>query len=238
MNAINHYDLSRILGSTIVGNVNVQHGQISANQTLVSVKALSADQIDLTAEKDIASAIEKHQVIEAFLDLRSKIGDRGSPDLYVADKYRNAKFVDECRANGIQGSIRQLNHCLLNARKQKLLSDLGSISFRIDRTVKSRIQFVCEFTASKMRYEFGASIDGILCSPVLANTFHDRCSSAAPGYSWLDYRWTILSARKAGSKPKPSKNSPPLDLENHPIALDKIFSHFSPIISDNTPKQQ
>lgn len=217
MTLIDHYQLSKILGSQIVGSVPVLHGQLSAHLMLNAVKSLSYRDFPEEAEDDDEQAIDTDAVIRVFIEVREKRGDRGSADLYIADKVRNDELVRAWREHGVGGSVRLLNRCLMNARKQSKLKGLASVKFMIDPAVKEHIQFACEFSACELRYERGASIDDILCCPVLSEEFHKRCQRAVPDASWLECRWTILSLRKAG-RHSPS-NEATIELDNDPVSL-------------------
>lgn len=210
---INHYDLSRILGSQIVGNVPVGHGQLEAGRTRKALQEYS-----LAIEEE-AAGVDVAAVCEVFVRLRSQRGDRRSSDLYLADDVRNRELVQAWKNAGIKGSVRQLNHVLMNARKQSLLKGLDSVRYEIAPQVKLSIQFVCEMVATQMRYEKGASVDDIICDPVLSQEYHSRCTKIVPGYTWLDYRWTMLSVRKAGRHQKLAKKYKPLDLTTDPFTF-------------------
>jgi hypothetical protein len=219
MGNVNHYDLSSILGSTILGKVPTWHGPIEAINTVRAVRALSAA-TEYSVDEGKSVAIDKDAVFVVFREVRANRGDEGSSDFYIADADRNAELVAAWRARGIQGTVRQLNKCLMNGRKASQLKGLESKRFTISQEVKHKIGFVCEFVASQMRYEFGASVDDIICDPELSQVFHERCSTSMPGHSWLEYRWTILSVRKSGRRQKATKLHPLLNLEKHPIDFE------------------
>lgn len=200
MAEVNHFAISAILGSEIAGRVNFGHGQIaslSGAQKYLDATRGSRD----TVHQDLKSRLraDVHAVVKAFLAVRDTDGDQRSPDLYVADSERNAKFIAKCRELGLQESEYALNKTLFYARKNGYLSGLHSIttSFKYDDYA-----FASEFAATEIRYETGASIDDILCHPVLAARFDAIARRLAPGFASLRYRWAILSIRKAGRQAK------------------------------------
>ena len=108
-------------------------------------------------------------------------------------------FLRKCREIGIEGTDTQINKALLNARKNKKLPDLGSKRYSVPY---SEFAFASEFAATQLRYKTGASIDDVLCDPTLARRFDSIATSITPGHTPLDYRWAILSIRKAGRHTK------------------------------------
>jgi hypothetical protein len=194
MSGVNHFTISSILHSEIVGRVGFGHGQIGAlgdAQRYFDTLKVKESPADLHRHEDV----DVDKVIKAFHSVRSARGDWGSADLYVADPERNAEFLAKCRKLGLRCSDYLLNKTLMNARKKGLLPALKS-----QRTSYpyEDYAFACEFAATELKYKTGASIDDILCDPILAKSFDEIASKLAPGYSSFRYRWGILSIRKAG----------------------------------------
>jgi hypothetical protein len=194
MSDINHFAISSILNSEIVGRSQFGHGQISSlgdvQRYLDLLRITEAPAIlHLNEEVDV------QKVIESFHSVRNARGDRGSSDLYVADPERNVIFLTKCRELGLRCSDYRLNKTLMNARRNRLLPGLDSV-----RTVipYEEYAFACEFATTELKYKTGASIDDIICDPGLAKKFDTIASKLAPGFSPFHYRWGILSIRKAG----------------------------------------
>lgn len=187
------FTISSIFGAEIVGQFKSGHGQIGS---LADVQKV----IDASAATEPPAAIHKHEkadiqiVKRVFLELRKMRGDRGSPDLYVADPDRNAAFLAKCRAAGLEASPYVLNKTLMNARRNGLLSGLKSVRCSIDY---EEFAFAVEFAARDLDYRRGASIDDIQCDPGLATEFNALARRIAPGHTSFEYRWAILSIRKA-----------------------------------------
>lgn len=199
MSDLNHYAIGAMLHSDIVGPVRVGHGQIASLGD-------AQRYFDVLAEKErCASAggrdggINVDRLKRAFFAARDTFKDRGSTDLYIADPKRNAVFLEFCRRFGIEASDYRINKTLFNARKNKLLPNLKSERTSIEY---GEFAFASEFAATQLRYKAGASIDDILCDPALASQFDEIAQNVTPGFSSFEYRWAILSIRKAGRHQK------------------------------------
>jgi site-specific DNA-methyltransferase (adenine-specific) len=81
------------------------------------------------------------------------------------------------------------------ARTNNHLPDLHSARTSFDC---EEYAFASEFAATELKYRTGASSDDILCDPGLAAQFDAIARRLARGFSSLQYRWAILSIRKAG----------------------------------------
>ncbi len=149
-------------------------------------KPIAPNEVCVDESVDIAT------VIQAFHDVRN---DRKSPDFYVAEPERNRRFIQRCRELDIMASEYEINKALLNARKVGLLKGLHSEPTRLNH---DEYAFASEFAATEIRYRTGASVDDILCDPVLRREFDQLACKMAPGFSVLQYRWALLSIRKAG----------------------------------------
>lgn len=198
MSNLNHYAISKILHSEIVGPVAVGHGQIaSLGDAQRYFDTLAAG--ERPAGRRQGGNIDVRHLKEAFLAARATFKDRGSTDLYIADPERNTVFLALCRQLGIRASDYRINKTLFNARKNKLLPGLQS-----QRTIieYGEFAFASEFAATQLRYKTGASIDDILCDPALAFRFDEIARNVTPGFSSFEYRWAILSIRKSGRQKK------------------------------------
>ncbi len=207
MSQVNQLLISRILNSQIVGHVGAGHGQIdSMGDVQRFFDAVDASQPVSVRHK--GEPVDRTLVKQAFLDVRD---DQRSPDLYVADPDRNSRFLARCRKLGLTSSVYIINKTLINARKGSLLPGLKSIPYSLSY---GEYAFASEFAATELRYKFDASIDDILCDPALSAKFFSIATSVTPGYSELEYRWGILSIRKAGRKP------------THPVKLPAFTKGF------------
>jgi hypothetical protein len=194
MPKLNHYDISSILNSEIVGPAEFGHGQINS----LGDAQKYFDLVDVTHAPASLHANEEVPVLtvrDAFLAIRNARGDKGSSDLYIADPNRNRLFLDKCRELGIQASDYAINKRLMYARKNGYLRGLDSVKTVVNY---EDYAFASEFAATELKYKTGASIDDILCDPELASQFDSIARRLAPGYTSFRYRWAILSIRKAG----------------------------------------
>lgn len=198
MSNLNHYAISAILHSEIVGPLKTGHGQIaSLGDVQRYFDTLATD--ERSSGHIQGRGIDVNRLKKAFFAAREAFKDRGSTDLYIADPERNTVFLDLCRRFGIEASDYRLNKTLFNARKNKLLTNLQSERTSIEY---GEFAFASEFAATQLRYKAGATIDDILCDPGLAAQFDDIARSVIPGFSSFEYRWAILSIRKAGRHQK------------------------------------
>jgi hypothetical protein len=184
MSDINHFAISSILDSEIVGRVKFGHGQIGSladAQRYFDLLSVTESPAVLHRNEEV----DVQRVIEAFHAVRNARGDRGSSDLYVADPERNALFLAKCRELGLTCSDYLLNKTLLTARKNRLLRGLRSV-----RTPSRHedYAFACEFAATELKYKTGASIDDIVCDPRLASRFDAIARKLAPEFTSFRHR--------------------------------------------------
>lgn len=199
MSDLNHYAISAILHSEIVGPVKVGHGQIaSLGDAQRYFDVIAANEPPAESGRG-GGRINVKLLKRAFFAAREAFKDRGSTDLYIADPNRNVVFLALCRQFGIKASDYQINKTLFNARKNKLLPNLQSQRTSIEY---GEFAFASEFAATQLRYKTGASIDDILCDPALASQFDAIAQNVTPGFSAFEYRWAILSIRKTGRQKK------------------------------------
>lgn len=218
MSTLNQFDIAKTLRSEIVGRSRDCHGQISTPGVVQSHLDLRSKPVAPT-ELHRNLEVDTDKVIQAFYDVRD---DQRSPDLYVADPSRNRRFLDRCRELGEHASEYAINKTLLNARKANLLKNLKS---KPTRFVHERYVFASEFAATELRYRTGASIDDIICDPALAAEFDAIAIKIAPGFTPLQYRWAMLSVRKAG-KSKEAKWEPKYEMPRLEDPFPLLSRHF------------
>ena len=133
-------------------------------------------------------------LIQAFAEVRNGF----SADRVVADPEMDRKFLSRCRELGLTGTDYDLNWRLLNARKNRLLSDLPKTKKYTLAAPEDEFEYAAELAVRHLQRTQEASLDQIICDPDLARQFDDYASKLAPGYSPLEYRWVALGLRKAG----------------------------------------
>lgn len=219
MSKVNQFAISSILNSEIVGRGNFGHGQIDSlgdAQRFLDMRSFVESPADIYGDEKV----DAKKVARAFLDVRTKKGDRGSADLYIAEPQRNALFLKRCHELSLNASAYTLNKTLMNARKNGHLPKLGSVKTSIDY---EDFAFACEFAATELKYKIGVSIDDIICDPNLAIQFDTIASKLSPDHTSFEYRWAILSIRKSGRdvKWKPEEKMPKLT-EHFKLASDSL----------------
>lgn len=152
----------------------------------------------------------KASLIQAFGEVRNGL----SADRIIADPKLNTKFLRRCRELGLSGTDYDLNWALLNARKQRLMSDLPKTK-RYTVKGKDEFEYASELAVRHLQLTKNVSLDKIICDPELAREFDGYAARIAPGYTPLEYRWGALGLRKAGRlrKGKATEIEVP-DLEN------------------------
>ncbi len=196
MSKINHFRISSILESEIVGPLQFGRGRIEAlgdgQRYFDSMKHNKPPSIVHASDE-----VDIQRIIRVFLAFRKQREDRGSPDLYVADPVRNQQFLAKCRGAAIKVSDYTINKTLLNARKNNYLPGLDSKRTSIDY---EDFAFASEFAAANLSYRTGSTIEDILCDPCLAARFDSIAARLSPGRTAFEYRWAVLSIRKAAGR--------------------------------------
>src|SRR5262245_771356 len=100
MSNLNHYAISAILHSEIVGPVKTGHGQIaSLGDVQRYFDTLAADERPTGHVQ--GRGIDVDRLKQAFFAARKTFKDTGSTDRYIADPERNQVFLALCRRLGI-----------------------------------------------------------------------------------------------------------------------------------------
>lgn len=135
----------------------------------------------------------KASLIQAFCEVR----DGYSADRVVADPQIDRQFLRRCRELGLAGTDYDLNWALLNARKNRLMTDLPKTK-RYTVRETDEFEYASELAVRHLQLTQDISLDQIICDPDLAHAFDEYAASLAPGYTPLEYRWVALGLRKAG----------------------------------------
>jgi hypothetical protein len=132
----------------------------------------------------------RQDIFDAFLEIRNK----RSPDFVIADPELNHKFLEACRAKGINDSNDAINRDLLNARKAGYLR--GIKSNRVIVRNQENYRFASEAAVRFLERRDGVTLDQILCNPEKAREFDEIAQKIAPGFLPFEYRWAALGMRK------------------------------------------
>jgi hypothetical protein len=154
-------------------------------------------------------------VARAYADVRC---DR-SIDYVVVDPESNLLFLQRCWELGAPASPFELNWVLMNSRKDGKLSGLARAkSFSIPKGQLDLFAFAAEIAMrcvqDRIYFEEqrDVSIDHVLCDPHLLEEFDDFARRLAPGYNAREYRWAVITLRKARRSLHPPIKLPRLRL--------------------------
>jgi hypothetical protein len=149
-------------------------------------------------------------VSRAYADVRNG----RSVDFCVAEPDANLLFLQRCWVLGAAASPFELNWVLLNARKANRLSLPRSSRVSIPKDRLDRFSFAADMA---MRYlqdriyreeQRDVSIDRVFCDPRLAQEFDRLAAHLAPGFQPFEYRWAVISLRKARRSGVQSASTP------------------------------
>jgi hypothetical protein len=118
-----------------------------------------------------------------------------SADRILADPELNARFLAQCALLGLTAAPQILNSALLNSRKASVLT--GIRTKQLTRFPdQENYQFASEIAARFLERRSQATLDQILCDPILVAEFDSLAAQITPGFSPLQYRWAALYLRK------------------------------------------
>jgi hypothetical protein len=123
------------------------------------------------------------------------VHDGYSADRILADPEFNARFLAECASLGLTATPQILNSALLNSRKASVLTGIAT-KRRTNFPDLENYQFASEIAARFLERRSQATLDQILCDPVLVAEFDSLAAQITPGFSPLQYRWAALYLRK------------------------------------------
>jgi len=131
------------------------------------------------------------EIIEAF----KAVGRGMARDRLLADPELAQKFVRKARCLGVAAPPAHINRRLLRLGKKG-----GVLPETTERVTQSSIDdhnvFAIEFGVVRIAHLYGATVDDILCEPLLGDEFHRIVEAIAPGYPALVYRLGALFLRK------------------------------------------
>jgi len=171
------------------------HEGISLNQLVVTKLAVQLSKLAEGPNAEMAA------IAQAYLESREGY----STDRVVADPDMNRRFLHRCRELGVAGTDFDLNWRLMQARKNRHLSNMPGTRKYTPRRVddfefSSEIALLYVQRQVERREGHKPSLDRVLCDPELATRFDEIAQKLAPGFSPLDYRWVALGVRKAAGR--------------------------------------
>lgn len=141
-------------------------------------------------------------VTRAYADVRT---DK-SIDYVIAEPEANLLFLRRCWELGAAASPFELNWVLMNCRKDGKMSGLRLPRSARVGIAKDRLDLFSFAADMAMRtlqdkiyygQQADVSIDKILCDPQLSSEFVRLATQVAPGFLDFEYRWAVMSMRKA-----------------------------------------
>jgi len=140
-------------------------------------------------------------VVRAYQEIRSG----RSVDYVVAEPDLNLLFLQRCWELGAAASPFELNWILMNARKDHRMPSVERAKpFSLDRQVVDVVSYAADIAMRELQDELYfaqqremSSVDQVLCNPQLVRKFDAVASRICPGFRAFDYRWAVLSLRKA-----------------------------------------
>ncbi len=126
-----------------------------------------------------------------------------STDTILCDPDLNDQFVNACRKNSLRGDASIWNRLLLRIRKQGKLPKVDRIRRRATFEEMDSYSYASEIALQLLGFDYGISLDEILCSPEVAATF-DRLAGgfAAEDHTPFEYRWAAMAIRKRATRSK------------------------------------
>lgn len=236
MEDINHFAISKILGSKIKPVDGVGFGNF---QLLSTTEAIQESFQESTAENSSASFSfeEDAKVVQAFEAVRAG----AAPDELLWNKEFAAAFAEECCSLGLHAPQSYLVRRIIAVRKGKARYKAHGIELSPTTkkephpSIVSRYAHIIEFSLVKIRFRHGASIDDILIDPCLGDKFESMANQIEPGISSKDLRLGALYIRKTRGIKKDDfdkiKNLNTSDLER----AWEVTSNLAEINSDAVP---
>jgi hypothetical protein len=198
MSSLDHYAISKILGSTMKPVPGVRFGNFGIlASTAETLKALQR------AESESAPAgfslKDDRLIAKAF----EKVRKGASTDALLWDTDLAQRFVERCGQLGVAFSAAALVQRVFHIRKHtKTYGKHGITLSPTTRTeprpnIAPQYAHVIEFALVRLRYRYGAAIDGILADPELREQFETLARQGAPDLTGEEVRLGALYIRKA-----------------------------------------
>jgi hypothetical protein len=197
MSNLNHYAISKILGSTMkpVKGIRFGHFGILAT-TAETLKALQEGERELASGTFSLDA--DRLVSQAFEDVRNG----ASTDALLWDTDLAGRFLERCRELNLGLSAAALVHRLMHIRKHQAVYRKHGITLSPTTRMEPHPSIVpqyahaIEFALVRLWYRYGAAIDTILADPELREQFENLALQVAPDLTGEQLRLGALYIRK------------------------------------------
>ncbi|MFT3786638.1 MAG: toxin-antitoxin system HicB family antitoxin [Tepidisphaeraceae bacterium] len=164
--------------------------EIEASREGVSLNQLALTKLAVPLEQ--ATSLSPLLIIKAF----SEVHDGFAPDRVISDPVLNTRFLRRCRAAGLTQSDYELNHALYDIRKTKSKGTLPPTTKKTEFRDYDDYVFASEIAVRYLQRQEGATLDSILCDPLLQSKFDEITSRLVPGTPVLKLRYGALNLRK------------------------------------------
>ncbi|HUY90480.1 MAG TPA: hypothetical protein VMV10_17210 [Pirellulales bacterium] len=199
MNELNHYAISRILGSDVKAIGGARFGGFGLLRSAAEALKTRTPSGRLSDEcSESPSLNDDRLIVQAFEDVR----DGAAPDRILWDKKLAGDFKRRCRELALRFSSTALKKRLLNVRKNSPryakhgIVILPTTKHEPHPSVVPQYAHAIEFALVRLRYRYGASIDDILLDDEMGEKFEELALSMAPALSASEVRLGALYIRK------------------------------------------
>jgi hypothetical protein len=231
MDDLNQFAISKLLNSSMRDVGDLGFGRFS---TFAARSEYQKTLQGPTFKEDLKSSDSLDAlIVKAFEEVRGPADARAATDELLWNVQLTTLFVDKCRElSGLLAKKAFFVRRLINVRKNP--GSYGKKGIKIEPATKKevhasivpRFAHVIEFSLVKLRYRYGASIDDILMSDELGNSFERVAHQIEPSLSAVDLRLGALSIRKN----RGTRKSEILKLDElDPSLLSRSWSPMTPI---------
>jgi len=148
-------------------------------------------------------------IIEAF----NSVHEGHSTDWIIVEPYHNRLFIEQCQKANLSLNEYQLNHLLMNVRKNpKNKGKLNPTTRRSGFSDYDDCAFAAEIAIRILQRTRGVTLDRVLCDPALRSHFDEMAMRLAPGQTDLKLRCAALNLRKTHRLQPVDLNSDSYDL--------------------------
>ncbi len=165
--------------------------EIEAKKEGVSLNQLAVSKLSLPLQT--ATGLAAEWIVRAFNDIH----DGYSQDWIIVNPEYNDRFLEKCHEFGLTQPVAVLNHSLMNIRKNpKNKGRLNPTTKRSGFSDYDEYAFASEIAVRTIQRTEGATLDRILCDPLLRERFDRLALELASDQTELKLRCAALNLRK------------------------------------------
>ncbi|MDB5174346.1 MAG: hypothetical protein JWN51_3119 [Phycisphaerales bacterium] len=180
--------------------------EIEAEKEGVSLNQLALSKLSVSLHE--STGLSPQLIIKAFAEMH----DGYAADRIICDPVLNARFLRRCRAIGLNESDYVLNHALYDIRKTPKKGRLPPTIKKTEFRDYDAYEFASEISVRFLQRNDGASLDGILCDPLLQSKFDAIANRLVPNTPILKLRYAALNLRKTHRLQPKDMGGPDYDL--------------------------